>query len=410
VWASATDDYYNFDDTQEGDAAFISRTIGVGAVDCINWVLPLAKLTVGADGAEFTVRSSSLDEPLTPTNCNLKRISTQGTARVQAVAIDSKGLFVQRGGTRVFDIGFGSEGDYETSNVTALVPELGDPQFVRMAVQRQPDTRVHCVRSDGTAALLIYDKIEEVLCWVDVETDGLIEDVVVLPGDIGAPEDRVYYAVRRTANAVQSSRLERWAMEEETRGGNVCKLADGFISSDNLTFTTTAQLRTAMNAAISHLNGQQVVVWANGVDIGYDANDALIYSVVAGVLTPQLPDGTLHAVVGLPYTAQWKSTKLTRVQVQTGTTLTMAKAIRGIGLILADVHSRGLRYGPSFTNLDDLSFEGRTLGDDEVLQERDDELSGFPAEWDSDARLCLEAAAPRPCTLMAVVLEMDLSG
>ncbi len=34
--------------------------------------------------------------------------------------------------------------------------------------------------------------------WIEVETDGEVEDVVILPRDPdGGPEDRVYYAVKR---------------------------------------------------------------------------------------------------------------------------------------------------------------------------------------------------------------------
>ncbi|HAC30717.1 MAG TPA: hypothetical protein DCF82_23370, partial [Marinobacter hydrocarbonoclasticus] len=69
----------------EGDAGPISRAIGSGPVDVINWLLPAQRLLVGTEGSEKSARSNSLDEPLTRTNFNLKTISTQGSARVPAV-------------------------------------------------------------------------------------------------------------------------------------------------------------------------------------------------------------------------------------------------------------------------------------------------------------------------------------
>jgi hypothetical protein len=63
--------------------------------------------------------------------------------------------------------------NYGSTQLSALVPEIGDPGIVKMAVQRQPDTRIHCVRSDGTVALLVFDKVESVICWVEIETPGI---------------------------------------------------------------------------------------------------------------------------------------------------------------------------------------------------------------------------------------------
>src|SRR3546814_11306567 len=69
----------------------------------------------------------------------------------------------------------------------------GDPGFTHLAVQRKPGTRIHCMRVDGTVAVLIYQPAEEVNCWVEVETDGDVEDIVVLPG---TREDADYYLVQ----------------------------------------------------------------------------------------------------------------------------------------------------------------------------------------------------------------------
>jgi hypothetical protein len=408
-WASATDNFYTFDETAEGDDASFSRTIGTGAVDSCHWLLPLDNLSMGMDGSEFTVRSSSLNEPLTPANCNLKRSSTQGSAAVQAVAVDSKGFFVQRGGTRVFDFGIDDEGRFAASHISAIVPEIGQPSIVKMAVQRQPDTRIHCVRSDGTVALLIFDRVEQVTCWVEVETDGLVEDAVVLPGNAGSNEDEVYYAVNRTVNGLESRMLERWALESETRGGQFNKLADSFF-----VYTGTASVNLQDEPMLTHLAGKFIVVWHDGVDESYDSQDQLIYQVQDDppVISPDFPEPWTNLVIGLKYTADWRSTKLTMLPTQAGTTLTLTKGIQALGLVLADVHAKGLSVGPDFTQMDKLprTLEGERIGDDDISVDRDDELTGFPTKWGSDPRLCLRTLAPRPCTVMAVVMELQEHG
>jgi hypothetical protein len=78
-------------------------------------------------------------------------------------------------------------------------------------------------------------------------------------------------------------------------------------------------------------------------------------------------------------------------------------------LVLADVHPRALRVGPDFVRMDNLPLvvDGRVLGNDEIVTDRDETLASFAAKWGSDPRLCLRAIAPRPVTVQALVLEMD---
>ena len=169
---SVSDSFYDYDPDYEGDAAPINRSIGQGPVDNINWLSSGKILFIGCDGSIKSVRSSSLDEPLTTTNVTIKDIVTQGAASVSSVKIDGQVVFLQASGIRVYEVGFDSVAyDFSNIDLTAIVPEVGEPSVLKIVVQRQPDTRVHCIRSDGKVALLVYDKVEDVKCWVLVETN-----------------------------------------------------------------------------------------------------------------------------------------------------------------------------------------------------------------------------------------------
>jgi len=409
IWGSVSDGFYSFDDDTTGDSAPINRTIGRGPVDVINWILSLLRLVLGGQGGEFSIKSSSLDEPLTVTNFNVKPASTQGSAAVQAVQIDATGIYVQRGGTRVYELSLdGQTYDYGSTHLSALVPRIGRPGIVRMAVQRQPDTRVHFVRSDGTVAVLVFDKVENVNCWIEVETDGLIEDVCVLPGGSGDEEDEVTYVVARTINGSTKRYVEVWATEDECRGlddnddPTTCYLADSFIHSTGVSRTVITGLDS--------LEGEQVVVWADGADVGYDSDENLIYTVSGGQIT--LAVAAVDVIVGLPYTAQWQSGKLVQLQAQMGTPLTKAKRIPRLGLIAADLHPKGLKYGPTFARMDPMPEveQGETIDPDTIRVNYDEESFEFPGEWGPDSRLCLESKAPRPATILALVAETEMHG
>ena len=404
VWLSISDAFDSFDENFEGDAGPISRTVGSGPVDTINWILALQRMILGAEGAEFSCKSTSFDEPLTPTNFNIKPASTQGSAAVEAVKIDKQGVYVQRGGTRVLQVAFdANDYEYGSDDLTKLIPEIGQPSVIRMDVQRQPDTRIHCVRSDGTVAIAVIDKVENVLCWLEYETDGDVEDVVILPGANGSSEDRVYYVVNRTINGSTKRYLEKWALESECAGGTSNKQADCFV--------TYSQSASSTITGLSHLEGESVVVWDNGKCLRTSAGAIATFTVASGQITVTNAGASYSAtvgVVGLAYTAQWKSAKLAYA-AGLGTALTQKKKLEHLGVILKDTHHKGLTYGPDFSHLKDLPqmVGGKEVTVDTVHSSFDDEPFEFEGTWDSDSRLCLQAAAPRPCTILAAVVPVE---
>src|SRR3990167_4558300 len=87
------------------------------------------------------------------------------------------------------------------------------------------------------------------------------------------------------------------------------------------------------------------------------------------------------------------------------------KRVNSMAIILADTHAQGLSYGPDFDNLDDMPLMESELevDHDSVWSEYDADPVSFPGEWNTDSRVCLQAQAPRPCTILAAVLGMHTS-
>lgn len=387
VWGSVSDSYYNFDDETEGDSGPINRSIGAGPVDRINWLLSLQRLILGADGSLFSARSNSLDEPLTPTNFNLKDFSTQGARNVIAAKVDRGGVFVQRSGTRVMSIDYdGSAFDYAANDLTTHIPEIGEPEIIKVVAQRQPETRLHCIRSDGTVAVLIFDPAEEIKCWVTVETDGLVEDAVVLPGDI---EDQVYYTIKRTISGFDVRYHEKWAMESECVGGTLNKQLDSFVTGTGSVIT-----------GFDHLEGETVKAWGDGEYLGE-------FLVAGGSVV--LTEAATEVVAGLGYTATYKSTKLAYGAPEGSTALNATKRISQLGIIARNFHPQGLEFGPDFVTMDTMPLieDGYRVDQDVVRETYDEAVFSFPGHWDTDARLCMRATAPLPVTILAAVVEVE---
>jgi len=387
IRGSVSDAFDSFDDSVEGDSGPISRSIGSGPVDTINWILPLSLLIVGTEGAELVAKSSSLDEPLTPTAFSLKAASTQGSHDVRAVKVDASGIYIQRNGSRVYELTLdGGTYNYVSNDLTAIVPEIGNAGFRRMAVQRQPDTRVHCVRADGTVAILIFDRLEKVTCWVEYETDGLVEDVVVLPG---TTEDQVYYTVQRTINGSTKRYREKWALDNETTGAAATVLTDSTLVWTGASSTTVTGL--------SHLEGETVKVWANSKDLGS-------YTVTGGQIT--ISEAATTAYVGLGYTADFKSTRFPEASA---IPLGQKQNVHAVSLLLSDTHAQGIKFGQDFNHLDSMpqiDDEGDQVDQDSIWGTYVADSHPLDGTWSNDARLCLRAQSPRPCTVLAAIVSV----
>lgn len=410
IQGSESDGYEDFDDETEGDAGPISRSIGEGPVDTINWALSLSRMILGTasnsaniaavriDGdSPISARSDSFDEPLTPTNFNLKLTSTRG-------------IYVDRSEQGLYEIAFDvNSADFKTEDLTLVVPDVNDAGLVHIAVQHKPDVRIHCVRSDGTVGVLVFDRAENVICWLEVETDGIVEDVAVLPG-VG--EDHVYYVVRRTINGSTVRYLEKWTPEDECTGFPSARHADAHYMYSGVAVTTITGL--------SHLEGEDVVVWGwntatpfttqDGVAIGRDMG---AFTVSGGQITG-LPSAVTNACIGLGYEARWKSLKQA-FGAAMGTPLNQIKRIDNIGFVLLNAHGQGIRYGDNFETMDQLPLDDLPVdsnGDPDlnhIFDQYDKRMFEFDGDNETDPRVCLKASAPRPCTVAAATISMQIS-
>lgn len=394
IWGSGPDLFDSFDDTVEGDARTIRKSLGSGPVDSINWLLPVLHLLVGAPAATQVAKASSFDEPLTQTKFGLKPVSGSGTAAIAAARVDTSGVFVSRDTTRVIELSYdGASYTYVPQDLTSVIPEIGLPGgFTRIGVQRHPDTRLHFVRADGTVCVLLFDKIESVTCWLTVTTDGEVEDVVVLPGSDTPREDRVYYQVKRTINGVTKRYLERWALESQGQGAADTRLVDCHVAGTGV--------GSASITGLSHIEGKAVNLWGNGKDLGS-------YTVSGGAITASEALTGAYAV-GLDYIADWMSAKLA-VASQAGAPLTQRKEIKGLGVVLADTHAQGLKVGQDFDHLDNLPLveQGKRVAEGYIWTAYDQPMFPINGTWNSDARICLRAQSPRPCTVLGIVIGVE---
>ncbi len=393
VYGSVSDAYESFDQETEGDSGPIVRSIALGPADGIYWMLSLQRLLVGGVGQEVSVRSSSFDEPLTPTQFSAKRCSSRGGQNIQAQVIDSIGVFVQNNKRRVYELTFSVESqDYVSRDLTRLCPKICYGQVRAFAVQRKPETRLWFVLEDGTIAVMLYERAENVVAWSTIDTDGSFEDVCIMPG---SEEDDVYFVVNRTISASTKRYVEKLGKESECVGGTLNKIMDcHWVYSGGSTTNVSGG---------SHLNGKQVVVWGGGAALRDQSN---LGTVSGGVVT--VGSAVTSAVAGLPYNGRYTSAKLAYA-AKLGTALGQRKRIDHLGLILDKTNWKGLKIGRDFSNLRRMPkmYRGEELADTALLEEYDFDLASFNGGFDPDSRLCVEVQAPYAATVCALAVSMS---
>lgn len=466
MWFSQSNNYtgYSVQDLQGnpvGDSAAIIETFGEGPVDRINWILPLTRPLFGREQSIASARSSSFDQPMTPSDFSVKDCCTQGAARLPAVKVDKDGIFVQQSGRRVYELSwrsFNAEGlDYGAHDLTRFNLDIGKPGFNDIAVARQPDTAIYFPRNDGMCAVLVYDVDDEVVAWWRIMTLGTIENVCVLPSASGY-EDFVYFVIKRTINGVTRRFIERLATRDNCTGGAINQLMDSHVIYSGAPTATIS---------LAHLPNTSVQIWADGVALGAVTtngsgvatlpNSITASNIVAGlggatqtytgattnvmtglsayegltceVFADQQPSDKLsHAgsftvsggSISLPI--NWKSSNIVAFfgfvapfmsaklayGAQMGSPLTQKKKLDHVGLILYDTHTSGIQIGQRFDHLDPMPQieNGDTVAANTVWGEYDEQMMELPGEWDTDSRLCLLAQAPYPCGVGGVVIAI----
>ncbi|MGE8105151.1 hypothetical protein ACQKP1_15840 [Allorhizobium sp. NPDC080224] len=395
IHGSVPDAYKSFDNEVEGDSAPIYRSVGSGTDRGILWLLGLQRLIAGTDGSEVSVKSSSFDEPLTAASWFPVEGSTQGGYDLRAVKCDKDGIFVQASGTAVFSLSPDAGTlDYGAMDLTQMHERICDGSpVVSIAVQRRPDSVVWFILENGEARALTYRPVEKVIAWSRVLTDGQFKQVIACRG---AGQDNVYFAVVRNG----TQRIERLADLKDCRGGALNCLADGFSR-----FTATSG-QTAFS--VPHLDGLDVVVWANGVALHDQDN---LYTVTSGqVVLPAQSLGN-RVVIGLPYVGRWKSTKLA-YGAANGTALFKKKRVSQLGLYLINTMLDGLRVGRDFDELRRLTTtkDDKAIPANTLWESFDADMMSVSSDWNTDSRLCLEARAPYPFTAASLVMDVQTNG
>lgn len=200
VWASRVGGYGNLELVfPSQDDSPVTFTIAGRRVNRVQHLLELGRLILLTTGGEFTVEGDA-GGALTPTDINLRQQVYVGAARVRPAIVGNVILYVQARGSIIRDFAFELNQGFDATDLTLFASHLfAGLTVVDMAFQQTPHPTLWVVRSDGILLGLTYLREQDILGWHRHDTDGLVEDVCVVPeGD----EDRLYLCVNRNGQRI----------------------------------------------------------------------------------------------------------------------------------------------------------------------------------------------------------------
>ena len=388
LWFSASGDYENFRLGTDSTSA-LTYTIGSNQVNVIRYLSSSNQLLVGTSGGEFVVRASGRDNPLTPTDTQIKQTTTYGSSTTQPLQIGNSTLFLQRAKRKLREFVYNNDvASYTAPDMTILAEHISEGGLSEMAYQQEPDSNVWAVRSDGELVCMTYRREEQVVAWhrhiiggVFGSGNAVVESVATIPGDLN--EDQVWVIVKRTIGGATKRYVEYLSNFDFGTSAE-----DAFFVDSGLTYSGSAATSIS---GLDHLEGQSVAILANGAT---HPNK----TVSSGAIT--LDFAVTKAQIGLPFTSTLETLKF-----DGGSALgsSQGKIKRINDIVVRLFRTVGLKVGTSSTNVDTVPFRTSSSAMDTALSMfSGDKIIEFKGGYDEDATFVILQDQPLPMTILAI--------
>lgn len=261
VWLTKSAGYDRFDINEplvDDDGVTVKPDPSGNGLDPVNWLLGGSNLILGTEGSLKAIGPRDSGKAFGPLNVRQLDANTTSTFARPGLEVGNVVLFFDAYGRSMHEAVYSSEADgYVANDVTVLNEHLFMNGVTRYAFQNTPNKVLWCVTNDNDLLAVTYDRDQKVFGVTRREVDGLVDDVIVLPGDM---KDDVFVTVRRTVNGVTEGHMELLAPFYRS------DLHDYPVYFDSAAVVTGSAMTTVTGA--DHLEAATVGVWVDGLDVG----------------------------------------------------------------------------------------------------------------------------------------------
>lgn len=305
IWGSNTDDFQNFRLSANDDGGLFF-SLSSQEANPIQWMTSQDQLLIGTAGDEWTLGSTTSDDPITPSNVRAARQSSYGSKYLRALVVNDVILFVQRQGRKIRELVYQFEKDgWVAPDLTVLAEHITSGEILEAAFQQQPDALYWMVTGSGQLVGMSYERDQNVVGFHRHITDGTFESVATIYGASGP--DEVWHSVQRTINGSPVRYIERFRVDARQEFEDSNKPLWWYLDCAKRTVNSP---ESDTITGLDHLEGKEVDILVDGA-----VSPSRIVS--AGAITLQAPAETV--LVGLRYESVLQPMKM-EMQLQQGST------------------------------------------------------------------------------------------
>jgi hypothetical protein len=392
IWGSQSNIYNDFG-PGSNDSDAVTYTIATDQVNAIRWFSPGKSLTVGTVGGEFILAASTREEAITPSNIKIVRQAEYGSAYVMPIRANGVVLFLQRAAKKLRQFIYQFESDsYVAPDLTLLAEHITGAGIVEMDYQRDPDSIVWSVASDGTLLGMTYERDQEVIGWHRhilggtsdaAGTQAQVESVAVIPGD---GRDEVWVSVKRWINGAEERHVD---VILEGRSTISPVDADDFFV-DSGVFVDGSP--TTVVSGLAHLEGETVQVLADGAV----TPDKVV---TGGSITLDDPASKISA--GLGYVSDIETM---RIEAGSANGSAQGKIKRINKIDIRFFETLGAKFGPNESKLDIIPFRSSADPMDSApARFTGDKQQAMPSGFETEGRIFIRQDQPLPMTILAIM-------
>lgn len=160
---SVSNEYFNFSpsgiDGTVADNNAVAAVFNANDANAIYWLLSTDDgLMCGTQGGVRRVKASVLDDPLSPSNIQERRVDTYGCAKVDPVQPGGQTVYVQRQGRKVLAAWQASVARYTAENITYKADHLTGVGISEIGWQQEPSLNLWLRKADNTLAGCVYQR------------------------------------------------------------------------------------------------------------------------------------------------------------------------------------------------------------------------------------------------------------
>lgn len=398
IWMSKSGDYNNFAVyTPIADDSPIELTIASQEVSSANWMVPLRSLIFGTPSMEWEIAGSG-GAAFTAKSAKATPQSYWGSSLKRAMIVGNVILHVASSGSQVRNLQYDFTSDsYGGSDLSIMAAHLlEESTIIDWAFQKNPDSVIWAVRSDGALLGLTFQAEHQVAAWHRHDTQGKFTAICSVPHGY---EYSLFAVVERDKKDGTSAHyLER--MAERYHGADPSRAV--FLDS-SLTYDGEKPVEAL--SGLDHLEGKEVGVFSHG------AVEAPRI-VKNGRITLDRPASIV--VVGLAYTADLETMPVEIVS-QNGASVALKKQISTVNIAFHE--SLGVKTGLTAEpgNFDGVKWQEVKWRTDEPYGKPPEPYSGtkhltMPNMAENVLAICIRSEHPTPVTVQSIVSRIEVKG